>query len=259
MRLQIASDLHLEFHKNRSFLESNPLQIAGDILLLAGDIVPFRDLDKYQDFFDWIADSFEHTYWVPGNHEYYHLDIATKPSAFKKPIRSNITLLNNNTIEMNDIHMHFTTLWSNISESKAPEIQRGLTDFHVINCEDQQLTVDKYNEMHRESVAFLEVALNGEKVNQVSGIKNVVVTHHVPTFKHYPAIYLGSTLNEAFATNMDGFIEASGADYWIYGHHHAPTKDFNIGKTKLVTNQLGYVHLNEHQAFDAAKTLDVDE
>jgi len=112
--------------------------------------------------------------------------------------------------------------------------------------------------MHAESVAYLEAAFKTEKANETNGIKNVIVTHHVPTFQHYPAKYVGSILNEAFATDLNEFVESSGADYWIYGHHHAATGDFSIGKTKLVTNQLGYVHHNEHRAFDSGRTLEIE-
>lgn len=49
MRLQIASDLHLEFPENRDFITLNPLQIAGDILILAGDIVfSFSVVESHQ-------------------------------------------------------------------------------------------------------------------------------------------------------------------------------------------------------------------
>lgn len=107
-------------------------------------------------------------------------------------------------------------------------------------------------------MAFLNTALNTQVTNQDKKLKNIVVSHHVPTFQHYPKEYLGSVLNEAFATDLDGFIEASEADYWVYGHHHAATGDFNIGKTTLVTNQLGYVHHDEHEGFDGGRVLSFD-
>ena len=38
-------------------------------------------------------------------------------------------------------------------------------------------------------------------------------------------------------------------DYWLYGHHHFNTPQFAIGKTKFITNQLGYVKYREQKRF----------
>jgi hypothetical protein len=49
---------------------------------------------------------------------------------------------------------------------------------------------------------------------------------------------------------LEELITASGAEAWIYGHHHNNTSPFTMGTTRMLTNQLGYVQLGEHQGFN---------
>ena len=73
----------------------------------------------------------------------------------------------------------------------------------------------------------------------------------------YPEKYRGDVLNEAFAAELYDLIEDSGPDFWIFGHHHFNGSDFEIRKTYLCTNQLGYVKFGEHQFFNPSKTISV--
>lgn len=50
MKIQYCSDLHLEFKQNSEYIKANPLEPVGEILLLAGDIVPFSAMDKHASF-----------------------------------------------------------------------------------------------------------------------------------------------------------------------------------------------------------------
>lgn len=51
MKIQYASDLHLELVDNADFLKANPLEAAGDILILAGDTIYLGDKMKDADWF----------------------------------------------------------------------------------------------------------------------------------------------------------------------------------------------------------------
>ena len=56
MRIQYCSDLHLELEQNSNYFESTPLEVSGDILILAGDIVPLHDTYLNNPFFRFISE-----------------------------------------------------------------------------------------------------------------------------------------------------------------------------------------------------------
>ncbi len=250
MTVQYASDLHLEFPENKEFLTANPLKPMGDVLLLAGDIVPFAVLDKHKDFFRYVSDHFESVYWIPGNHEYYYSDIATKSGTLNEKIRSNVFLVNNISMIHDNVKFIFSTLWSKIRTAYQWDIEHGMSDFHVIKYNGYRFSADKFNLLHEECLNFVQHELNNKTT-----AKSVVVTHHVPTFLNYPEKYRTDVLSDAFAVELFDLIETSGPDYWIYGHNHNSQPDFKIGKTHLLTNQLGYVKYDEHQLFSTKRTF----
>ena len=244
MKIQYASDLHLEFEANSKFLSSHSLQPNGDVLLLAGDILPFSLHAAQTSFIDFVADNFELVLWIPGNHEYYHHDLTIVADPLAEKLRSNVWLVNNTVIPYKEINFICSTLWSKINAVNALDIQRSVSDFFAINLKNKKLTTYEFNALHRNSVSFLEKALAAN-----AAAKNVIVTHHVPTLLHYPAKYRNSPLNEAFVTELHDFIYDCNAAFWIYGHHHTNTPDFSIGNTTMLTNQFGYVHKREHLGF----------
>jgi len=250
MVLQYCSDLHLEFRENKQFLNQHPLQPKAEILILAGDIVPFIEMDKHKDFFNYISDSFKLTYWLPGNHEYYYSDASERSGYINEKIRHNIFLANNISVQQDDVRLIFSTLWSRISPANEWQIERSINDFQVIKFNGHFFSASNVNQLHSDSLDFIEKELRLKNSD-----KTVVISHHVPTFLNFPSLYKGSNLNEAFVVELFPLIESSNINYWIYGHHHNNTPNFNIGNTVLLTNQLGYVRNQENLNFSLDKTI----
>lgn len=253
MRIQYCSDLHFEFSSNRTFLKDNPIIPTGEILLLAGDIMPLVELHRHKEAIDRLSSAFEAVYWVPGNHEYYHYNMAAKPTPLFEKIRTNFFLVNNTHVQYKHTHLVFSTLWSHIQPQHETIVQESVTDFSIISVGDKKLSAAHFNTLHRQSLAFLDNTLS-----TLPSASTIIVTHHVPTLLNYPPAYKNSPLTEAFAVELQPFIEQCGAAYWLYGHHHRNTPPFTIGGTQLITNQLGYVSYNEHKTFQPTACISIE-
>ena len=76
MKIQFASDLHLEMSVNVAWIQSHPLEVTGEILVLAGDTA-YLEEGVPDWFLDWASTSYKQVMLIPGNHEFYHFgDVA---------------------------------------------------------------------------------------------------------------------------------------------------------------------------------------
>ncbi len=255
MKIQYASDIHLEFRDNSRFLKEHPLVPVGDILILAGDIGYLND-ENYSThpFWDWVSDNYEQVYIIIGNHELYkYTDLAKIPKGLIHSIRNNVSVYYNDVIHLNDVDIILSTLWAKIPLEEAYITERGVTDFHRILYNEESLTWDKFNEEHEKCLAFIKQSVIDSTAKQI-----IVVTHHVPSFQLSSPDFAGSKINGAFTVELEDYIATSPISYWIYGHSHRNI-DRLIGNTWCICNQLGYVSHNEHLTFDPAKYLSIME
>ena len=97
MTIQYASDLHLEFPENAEYLKTNPLEVVGEILVLAGDTIYLGENMHDADwFFDWCSANYKQTYLIPGNHEYYGgFPMEKTIENYELQVRDNVSYLNN--------------------------------------------------------------------------------------------------------------------------------------------------------------------
>lgn len=247
MRIQYASDLHLEFADNLDYIDHGGIVPVGDVLVLAGDVsyLGYRDMIRHR-FWDWCAKHFQQTFIVPGNHEFYGgYDIEQTMEKYEFLYRDNVRYLNNNSVQLDDTELFFTTLWTRVDPVHLREIQRGMNDFRRGVLNGAKFHADDVDGVHRRCLDWLSVALKASRARH-----KIVVTHHCPTMRPEFNSYPGGVLNSAFQVDLDSFIEQCGAEYWIYGHtHYSGGAGGKIGSTTLLCNQLGYVFYNEHDAF----------
>ncbi|MBP5398223.1 MAG: metallophosphoesterase [Bacteroidales bacterium] len=260
MTLQYASDLHCEFPANRDWLLSHGLRPSADILVLAGDIEYLERSKKMGNaYFDWLNEHFRQVYIVPGNHEYYSgIELSRTLSEFDHKVRDNVHYVNNKSIVVGDTELFFTTLWTKVSPGFVADLQYGMMDTRYICYKRYLLFAREYNEIHARCAKWLK-----EAVETSNAKHKVIVTHHCPTFNPAYNGHPGSRLNCGFLIDMEEFIQNHpDIDYWIFGHTHYNGSDkiladggLTIGHTRLVTNQLGYVHCNEMNGFNPSAVI----
>ena len=244
MLIQYLSDLHLEFPANQHWLDKNPIPPEGEVLIVAGDTHPLGNSFERLRVWDYFSQHFRETYVLPGNHEYYGgYDVAMSLSETKRPIKKNVWLVNNCVVEKPEVRLVFTTLWSRIEKNIAG-VLLGMRDFKRIRYQGKLIGIDHYNGLHEVALEFLtnNLTANPQK-------PQIVVSHHLPSERCNATEFQGSALNEAFCVDLTDFVAQSGVDAWIYGHSHRNVEAFTIGRTQMLTNQLGYVQLGEHATF----------
>ena len=257
MKIQYCSDLHLEFPSNRNYILQNPIKPVGDILILGGDITLLDRLSNSFElnFFDKLSGEFEQVFWICGNHEFYcgtDSEILDQPLC--KAIRPNVCLVNNHVQEIENVRLVFSTLWSHILPQQETLIKQYLNDFRLIRYQKQAFSVEQYNLFFEQSLNFIATTLKAPTTCP----KTVVVTHHLPSYQCQIPKYKDSPVSSFVVTNLDNFIADNPIiDYWLYGHSHGNMPPIAINNAQLLTNQLGYLHKNEHVGYQNDAIIEV--
>ena len=253
MKIQYASDLHLEFEENSDYLKSNPLKVTGEILILAGDIHVFNSFNFLKNpFWDWASKNYRHVIVAFGNHEFYGgYDLSKMENGFKYKIRDNIYYYYNSVIKIDDIDIIVSTLWSYIHKENETKCQLGVNDFRMIDYNNKILTPEIFNNEHKKCLEFIKKSMNESKAKT-----KIIVTHHVPSSLLNAEEFKDSEINEAFTVDLTDYIKTCGAKFWIFGHSHRNICK-KIGDTYCLCNQLGYVSYNENVTFDSEKNISI--
>ena len=231
MKLHILSDLHVEFG------EFEPPTTDANVVVLAGDV------GVGMDGLRWIESRFpdKPVIYVPGNHEFYHHDIALIDE-LKACASAHIHILNDDQLVIDGVRFLGSVLWTDFAlfgvGEKYFSIQRarkGMNDFAVIQNSGKRFTPDSAIELHQTSRSWLESHL----AEPYAG-KTVIVTHHVPSSMSVPHRFAKSLLTPAFASNLETLMDGDRVALWVHGHTH-DSFDYEVFGTRVVCNPRGYV------------------
>lgn len=253
VRLQYASDLHLDNPANRKFIKGGGLKPEGDCLVLAGDVAELNALENFAWFWDWCAASYRQTWIVPGNHEFYGCARKwLRRDSFEVVVRDNVRYCSNLVVHEQGVRFVFSTLWSCVTDPvQRVAIQKQVCDYKEIRLGERAVTVDEINTLHAEARRFLEEALaEGD-----SG-STVVATHHVPLLELTPVRYADSLVRQAFIADCGDLVRRFAPAYWIYGHSHV-SGGMTVGTSRVLSNQLGTVRPNKRLDFSAAALIEL--
>jgi predicted phosphodiesterase len=244
MRIQYISDIHLEFLKKFNISKIFSPQKDVDVLCLCGDIgYPFSK--EYEMMLIHSSKHWKKTFLIAGNHEYYNENkkfIGDKflvkhsmeenqnkiKSIIKDNNLENITFLDNSYEDYQGYRFIGSTLWSKLPEN--PE--KKINDFYCI----KDMTVEKYNQLHKDSLYFLELEMSKSEENPI-----VMLTHHMPSYTLIDEKYKTPRMepyNMYFASELDYLIKPP-IKLWLYGHTHSES-DTIINGVRLCCNPGGY-------------------
>ena len=224
MKIQVISDVHMEFHADGGEEFVRLLAPDGiDALIVAGDLCAYSQIPQS---LGRLCDRFENIVYVLGNHEAYGHSISeSKEIAHAAAAKhSNLHLLDNCTAEICGMRFIGGTMWFHDDPENVFH-ERAMNDFKMI----RGLREDVYAE-NRKTIRFFNK-------NMRKG--DIVVTHHLPSMACVSRKYSSSEMNRFFVCSMDDLIFAALPKIWIHGHTH-DSKDFEHGDTRIICNPFGY-------------------
>lgn len=246
LRIQIASDLHVEFYAANDDSIEDIILPQAPILALIGDI-GLACTDTLKNFLHLQADRFDKVLFLAGNHEYYNVKGAQKTvqeqTEWMQSVcseRDNLYFMEKDPMEIDGVLILATTLWSDIPEATRELANERMNDYNLCykkhdDGEVRQLSAKDTVQWHHESVAWLEQEIDNAKERPV-----VVLTHHTPSLTGTSAPqYVGAELNSCFSTNLTRLMQSPSVVAWSSGHTHY-NYDFQVEDTRLFSNQKGY-------------------
>jgi len=245
---KLLSDIHLE--ESGTFENLPPIAIDAPYLFLVGDI-GYPTLDFYKQFLLQQSERFKGVFILAGNHEFHNTSYQKAKRDINEicKLKNNLYFMDKRSMLVDGMRILGTTLWSFVPDEHADFVSKNMIDYNnLIKIEEEtsgvhMLTVADTNFFHKQELDWLKQEIKKASVN---GEPIIVLTHHAPTF-HLSANpkYDGDRINYAFQTDLD-YMMNKPIVCWCFGHTHY-SSDQIINGVRLVSNQLGYLMVNEKE------------
>ena len=231
MKIQLASDLHLEFLSPAQEVQlMEGFKGRADVLFLAGDILPLRFVDQVRDGLKQFCERYEFVVYVPGNHEYYNCSVKDAElvlGAVQNEL-SNLYVPRNQLMRIGKLKVYGGTMW--FPDLLGNDILKPmLNDFHLISGFEPWVY-----EQCRQFTDHFEQRVDED---------TIVLSHHLPSYESVPPKYQTeanvASLNRFFVHDMEQLMVEKSPKLWMHGHTHNPA-DYAIGLTRVLCNPLGY-------------------
>jgi len=260
MKIQLVSDLHLEF--GTITLENN----GADILILSGDIcvaqgftLKYREL--FLNFFNDVCSKFKEVIYVLGNHEHYNGDFALTETLLKEELEHllNLHILEKKSVTIDDVMFIGATIWTDMNKNDPNtlwEVRRRMNDFRIIrntNSEYGLLDPSHVVNEHFETLSYIQ-----KEVDNIPQGKVVVVGHHAPSrLSLKPRYERENLINGAYSSELSEFIlDRPQIKLWTHGHTH-DSFDYMIGSTRVVCNPRGYASYEVNKMFNPNLVIEI--
>lgn len=260
MRVQIASDLHLEI-LHQSFPGYNPVTPAdADVLVLAGDIA--KGSDAVGQFARWPVP----VIYVHGNHEAYGGEYSALAADIRmRAAGTAVHYLERDVLILGGVRFLGCCLWTDYELHGArgrsmAMAGRMLHDHRVIRVSDsERFRPENALAEHQKALDWLR-----EELAKPFDGRTIVVTHHGVASPSVHPRFANDPVSAAFVSDLGPLL--SRADVWIHGHVH-DSFDYRVGPARVIANPRGYATNRlmarkpgdlewENPAFDQALVID---
>lgn len=214
---------------------------------------------------------YSHVLYTLGNHDSWRVAIEDAPALLRDFLASrasNLTLLDNQSIEIGGVTFMGTTLWARCGFGTAEEwrINNAMRDFSRIRTRKPPSTPHRFFEetglrsFQPEDAHSLYTEAKQWLLDSTPTDRPVVViTHHAPSFMSGHGVDHGAAyLDDAYCGNLvDFFVDRPNIKLAVHGHTHSH-EHYRIGETLVISNPRGYFpdeRLSRH--FDPT-TEDID-